>query len=474
MKDNEYETSQKTGETVKGLFSQNKKMNIMIVSVIIIAIVIVLSFGFKGGQLLAANGVVFTEEGITGQGIIETSEVNINSKVPGKVVQIYVQEGQEVKEGDPLVEISSEELQAKKKQAEAAVAQAEAALKASKEQLEQAKAGVEASKGLVEQAKAGVEASKGLVEQAKAGVEAAKGKVNEANAGVKASEKQYEAATAVKNKADNGARTQEVAQAQAAYDIMKTSYDRVAKLVEKGAVSQQKLDEIKTQLEVAEQTLSMAKEGARVEDKQAATATSEQAAAGLEASKTRVDQAEAGLLASQAQLTQAMAGVEASTALLCQAQAGVEAKEGLVTQAKGALQEVQAYLDAVIIKAPMDGTVTVINSEVGELVSTGTQIGIVSNLKGTWVKIDVKETDLGKISEDQEVVVKVPAYKDKTFVGHVTTINAEPNFAVKRATNENGDFDIVSFGVKVKLENQDEILRPGMSAYVQFKDSNKN
>lgn len=460
MKGNEYEISKKTGEAVKGLFNQNKKMNIMIVSVIIIAIVIVLSFGFKGGQLLAANGVVFTEEGITGQGIIETSEVNINSKVPGKVVQIYVQEGQEVKEGDPLVEISSEELQAKKKQAEAAVAQAEAALKASKEQLEQAKAGVEASKG--------------LVEQAKAGVEAAKGKVNEANAGVKASEKQYEAATAVKNKADNGARTQEVAQAQAAYDIMKTSYDRVAKLVEKGAVSQQKLDEIKTQLEVAEQTLSMAKEGARVEDKQAATATSEQAAAGLEASKTRVDQAEAGLLASQAQLTQAMAGVEASTALLCQAQAGVEAKEGLVTQAKGALQEVQAYLDAVIIKAPMDGTVTVINSEVGELVSTGTQIGIVSNLKGTWVKIDVKETDLGKISEDQEVVVKVPAYKDKTFVGHVTTINAEPNFAVKRATNENGDFDIVSFGVKVKLENQDEILRPGMSAYVQFKDSNKN
>lgn len=460
MKDNEYEISKKTGETVKGLFSQNKKMNIMIVSVIIIAIVIVLSFGFKGGQLLAANGVVFTEEGITGQGIIETSEVNINSKVPGKVVQIYVQEGQEVKEGDPLVEISSEELQAKKKQAEAAVAQAEAALKASKEQLEQAKAGVEASKGLVEQAKAGIEASKG--------------KVNEANAGVKASEKQYEAATAVKDKANNGARTQEVAQAQAAYDIMKTSYDRVAKLVEKGAVSQQKLDEIKAQLEVAEQTLSMAKEGARVEDKQAATATSEQAAAGLEASKTRVDQAEAGLLASQAQLTQAMAGVESSTALLCQAQAGVEAKEGLVAQAKGALQEVQAYLDAVIIKAPMDGTVTVINSEVGELVSTGTQIGIVSNLKGTWVKIDVKETDLGKISEDQEVVVKVPAYKDKTFVGHVTTINAEPNFAVKRATNENGDFDIVSFGVKVKLENQDELLRPGMSAYVQFKDSNKN
>lgn len=463
MKSGEDKQSKGLIENVKSLFNPNRGMNTIVVTVIIIAVVVVLSFGFsysKEGEIMAASKFFNEKDGIVGQGIVETSEVNINSKVAGKIIKIYVEEGQEVKEGDPLIEISSEELQAKKKQAAAAVTQAEAALKASKEQLEQAKAGVEASKG--------------LVEQAQAGVEAAKGKVNEAQAGVKASEKQYEAATAVKDKADNGARTQEVAQAQAAYDIMKTSYDRVAKLVEKGAVSQQKLDEIKAQLDVAEQTLSMAKEGARTEDKKAATATSEQAQAGVEASKTRVDQANAGLTAAQAQLTQAMAGVESSNALLYQAQAGVEAKEGLVTQAKAVLEEVQAYLDAVIIKAPMDGTVTSINSEVGELVSTGTQIGIVSNLKGTWIKVDVKETDLANVSENQEVVVKVPAYKDKTFVGHISTINAEPNFAVKRATNDNGDFDIVSFGVKIKLDNQDELLRPGMSAYVQFKHDEKN
>ncbi len=442
---------------IKEKLKSSRILNAIIVIAAMIAVVTVLYFGFNNHtdtEARAFSQFFDVKDGLVVQGVLETQEVSVNSKVPGRIKTIFVKEGQEVKAGDPLVEISSEELKAKKQQAEAALKQAEAGLKAAKE--------------LYEQAKAGLEASNGLVEQATAGVEAAAGKVNEAKAGVEASKKQYEAATAVKEKADNGARNQEVVQAQAAYDLMKKSYDRVAALVEKGAVSQQKLDEIKTQLDVTAQTLSMAKEGARAEDKAAATATSQQAAAGVEASETRVDQAEAGLMAAKAQLTQAMAGVDSSKALLAQAGAGVEAKEGLIEQAKGAIAEVNAYLDEVIIKAPMDGIVTGISSEEGELASTGTQMATVSNLKGTWVEVSVKETDLGKVKQGQTVTVKVPAYKDQTFKGTVTTINAEPDFAIKRATNENGDFDIVSFGVKIEIENADETLRPGMSAYIQF------
>lgn len=410
---------------------------------------------FKSQNKTIEAGKLFDKhKGLIAEGLIESKEVNINAKVPGRVIKIYVEEGQSVKAGDKLIEISSEELKAKKTQAEAAVAQAEAALKAAKEQYQQAKAGVDASNA--------------LVKQAQAAVKAAGAKIGEAKAGVTASSKQEEAAAALKAKADKGARDQEIAQAEIAYNIMKTSYDRVVLLAEKGAVSKQKLDEVKAQLDLAKQTLSMAKEGARVEDKRAATAVSEQAEAGLEASKTRVSQAEAGEQAAQAQLTQAMAGVQSSNALLYQAKAGVEAKEGLVAQAKGALAEVQAYLNEVVITAPMDGTVTAINSEEGELVSTGTQIAVVSNLKGAWTEVNIKETDLGQIKEGQKVSVKVPSYPDKNFKGIVKTINKQPNFAVKRATNDNGDFDIVSFGVKIKLDNNEETLRPGMSAFVQF------
>ena len=449
-------------ERIKDLFKHKKSYYILgaIMLIIVLSVGVLSPLNAKDkNQAVKISDLFDEKEGLIGEGIIEAKEVNINTKVPGRVVKIYVEEGQKVKVGDKLVEISSEELQAKKAQAEAAVAQAEAALKASKQQLKQAQAGVKASAGLVEQAQAGVKASKA--------------RVNEAKAGVTASTKQQEAAAAVKAKADKGARTQEIAQAQTAYNIMKASYDRVALLAEKGAVSKQKLDEVKAQLDLTTQTLSMAKEGARVEDKKAATAVSEQAQAGVEASKTRVNQADAGVQAAEAQLTQAMAGVQSSNALLYQAQAGVEAKEGLVAQAKGALAEVQAYIDNTIIVAPMDGTVTIINSEEGELVSTGTQIAIISNLQGAWTEINVKETELGQIAETQKVKVKVPAYPEKNFTGEVKTINKQPNFAVKRATNENGGFDIVSFGVKVKLDNNEEILRPGMSAFIQFKSDSK-
>lgn len=444
---------------LKNVSLGKKSINIVVVVAALVVVALILTFGFNGTKdsTVAVAKLFDEKDGMVKQGTIETKEVNVNSKVPGRIIKIYVEDGQEVKEGDPLVEISSDELQAKKQQADAAVAQAEAALKAAQEQLEQAKAGVKASQGLVEQAQAGVKAYEGKVQEAKAGVAAA--------------QKEHEAIQSVSDGINNGPREQIVAQAQSVVDLLQDSYDKVVGLVEKGAVAQSTADQLEAELEVAKQALSLAQEGASAEVKSAASSIAEMSQVGVQAANTRVDQANAALAAAQAQLTQAMAGVDSSNALLMQAQAGVEAREGLVQQAKGAVAEVNAYLESVVIKAPMDGTVTSLNSEVGELVSSGTQIAVVSSLSGTWVEVDVKETELGKVTEGQKVNVRVPAYPDEVFEGQVTTVNAQPDFAVKRATNDNGDFDIIAFGVKINLENHDQLLRPGMSAYIQFTDS---
>lgn len=435
-----------------------KVINVGLIMGVLVIVILLLTYGFNGTtdeKDISVAKLFDEQEGMVVQGTLETKEVNINSKVPGRVIKCYVVEGQEVKEGESLIEISSEELQAKKQQATAAVTQAKAALKASKE--------------LLEQAKAGVTASEGLVAQAKAGVTAYEGKVREAKVGVTAAQKEAEAMTAIKNQINKGSRAQMVQQAQIVCDLLQKSYERVATLVEKGAVAQQQLDEIKMELDLAKQMLSITKEGATADEKAAVVSVAQMAQAGVEAARIRVDQAEAALSAAQAQLTQAMAGVKSSQALLYQAQAGVEAKEGLVAQANGALAEVNAYLSEVIIKAPIDGRITSLSPEVGELVSTGTQIAVISNLEETWAQVNIKETQLDNVIEGQEVAVRVPAYPEKVFKGKVTTINAQPDFAVKRATNDNGDFDIVTYGVKVQLENHEELLKPGMSAYIQFK-----
>lgn len=437
-----------------------KTFNVASILAVLVIVALILTFGFNGTkepESVSVATLFDEEEGLIMQGTVETKEVNVNSKIPGRITKIYVEGGQQVKKGEPLIEISSEELKAKKQQAEAAVAQAEAALKAAKEQYTQAQAGVKASQGLVAQAQAGIKAYEGKVQEAKAGVTAAK--------------KEYQAIAAVKQDVSNGARKQVVTQAQAACDLMQKSYDRVAALAEQGAVATQTVDEIKMELDLAKQALSLAKEGASDEIKSAASSVTEMAQAGVQAANTRVDQANAALAAAQAQLTQAMASVDSSNAVLMQAQAGVEAREGLVQQAQGAVAEVNAYLKDAVIKAPMDGTVTSLNSEEGELVSTGTQIAVVSNLEGTWIEVAVNETDLYRVTEGQAVEVRIPAYPDKVFKGQVTTINAAPDFAVKRATNDNGDFDIVTFNVKIKVDPDKMTLRPGMSASVQFKEN---
>jgi HlyD family secretion protein len=261
-------------------------------------------------------------------------------------------------------------------------------------------------------------------------------------------------AAAVNEKAENGARTQEVAQAESAYNLWKSTYDRAVVLNEGGAISNQKLEEIKTQMNVAEQTLSMAKEGARTEDKKAASA--------------QLSLAEAGILSSNSLLNQACEASNIALAQVSQAQAGLAASQGKLDQAKAGLQEVEVYLKDTVIKSPIDGTITAINSDEGELVSTGTSIGTVSNLDKCWISINLDENKLEGVSEGQTVDVTLAAYKNKKYKGTVVTINKEPDFAVKKATNENGSFDIVSFGVKIEIDNLDQSIRPGMTAMINF------
>jgi len=321
---------------------------------------------------VAANQLVEEERGLTAQGVIEAKEISINTKIPGKIIKVHIEEGQEVKAGDLLLEISNDEIMAKKEQTLALISAAESAR------------------------------------------DAATGQVA--------------AAKAMFAKANKGARSQDVEKAKAYFELMQKTFQRVDSLYEKGGVSKQKRDEVETQLKVAKATLSMANEGARSED------------------------------------------ISAAQALVTQATSMEQAANNKVDQAKAGLQEVEAYLKDTKILAPIDGTITVLNSDEGELVSTGMGIATVSNLEDTWVEVKVKETDLGKVSVGQIVDVKLLSYEDEKFEGKVVRINKKPDFATKRATSENGDFDVVAFGVKIEINDNGKVLRPGMTAIINFSE----
>ena len=304
------------------------------------------------------------------QGMIEAEDVDINAKIPGKVVEVKAEEGPTIQEGDIFASVDAADISA---QREGLVAQADAA---------------------------------------KAATDAAQGQLG--------------AAQATYEKATHGLRTEEIAKAQANYDILKKSYDRTKALFDANAASQSTLDGIETQLDVANQDLSMAKEGARKED--------------IAVAKATVSAAHSNVVAAQGKYQQALAGI----------------------------QQIDANLKDTSIHAPMAGIVSMVNVKNGELVSSGMSLGTITDLNDIWVEIQTDETQLSKFKEGQTLSVQIPAYKDKTFSGKVVRINAKPDYAVKKASNENGDFDLVTYGIKIKLENPDHLLRPGMTAFVSL------
>jgi len=161
--------------------------------------------------------------------------------------------------------------------------------------------------------------------------------------------------------------------------------------------------------------------------------------------------------------------ISAAQAQVAAAASNVVVAQEKYQQAMAGVQEVDTYLTDASIKAPINGIVTMLNTDQGELVSTGMSLATITDLSDIWVELEVDELQLPKFEEGQAVTVRVPAYKDKVFSGKVMRLNPNPDYAVKKASNENGEFDLVSYGIKVKIEASDVVLRPGMTAFVEIK-----
>lgn len=222
------------------------------------------------------------------------------------------------------------------------------------------------------------------------------------------------AAQAQATKAQNGARNEEIAKAKAAYDYAQKSYQRMQKLLAEEAIAQATFDQVEAQYIAAKETYDMALQGARYED--------------------------------------------------------VAAANALVEQATGAVSEVTGYLEDAKIKAPKDGIVTAVNVSEGELISTGMPLVTVTADIDPWVSFDIPETELDKLREGQKINLKIPAYEGETFKGVVSNISEKPGFAVKKATNKNGDFDIVSYAVKIDIKPSKHKLYSGMTVLLDLSD----
>ena len=271
------------------------------------------------------------QEPETIQGQVEVSEYRVSSKVPGRILEIRVKEGDYVNVGDTLAILDAPEVRAKMTQAQSA----------------------------------------------------------------------ENAAAAMDEMANNGARQEQVRgafavlqQAKAGLEIAQKSYNRVQRLYDEGVMTAQKRDEafanykaLEAQVKAAQSQYDMARNGARSEEKKAAAAQ--------------------------------------------------------VNRAKGAVAEVNSYIHETMQIAQMAGEVSDVYPKVGELVGTGSPIMSVSLMNDIWGTFNVRE--------DQLDGMKVYYIKD------------QGSYAVWKATKSNGQYDLKTFEVKARPMDKLEGLRPGMS-----------
>lgn len=234
------------------------------------------------------------------------------------------------------------------------------------------------------------------------------------------------AAGAQRDKANSGARSQEVEaafnmwqKAKAASELADKTYQRVKNLYSDGVVPLQKLDEAETNMRAAKTTeiaakaqYSMAEEGARKEDRNAASAIWE--------------------------------------------------------QASGVVSEVGSYLAETVIKAPANGEVVSVISESGELVGTGFPIITLVDLSDIWVTFNLREDLIAKIKMGDEFTASFPALGNKEVTLKISYIKVLGDFATWHSTKTAGDFDQKTFEVRAVPTSKTEGLRPGMSALVNW------
>ncbi|MCC8359921.1 efflux RND transporter periplasmic adaptor subunit [Salinimicrobium sediminilitoris] len=160
------------------------------------------------------------------------------------------------------------------------------------------------------------------------------------------------------------------------------------------------------------------------------------------------------------------------------AQASRQAAFYNVRSAEASVNEALENLGRTNIYAPMSGTISSLDAELGERVvgtqqMAGTEILRVADLNDMEVEVDVNENDIVKISIGDSTLVEVDAYLKQEFQGVVTEIS---NSANATATAD----QVTNFKVKVRIlkESYDHLLegkpenfspfRPGMTATVDI------
>jgi HlyD family secretion protein len=339
-------------------------------------------------------------------GRIEGYETDVGAKTGGRVDFIAVREGDAVKQGQLLVRINDDEVQAQLQGAAARVA-------AAQKQAQQAQLQVTVIENQMRESQLNVLQSQ----------QDNQGRIYQAQSNVATTEAQLK-------------------QTQSQLRLAKIDRDRYAQLVKEGAVTAQQFDQAQTNYETALAT--------------------------VESTQKQVDAAKGALsLAQSSSFNPYIRGAQLSalSQQRKQANAQLQAAQADIKNALAAQQQIQAQISYLNIASPIHGVVTARSVEPGAVVSTGKTVLSLINLNTVYLRGFVPEGDIGRVRVGQAAKVFLdsdPKHK-QPLNAKVAAIDPQASFTPENIYFRDDRVRQV-FGVKLAIENPSGFAKPGMPA----------
>lgn len=393
-------------------------------------------------------------------GTIEAeSRVSVLPKIPGRIVTLSVSEGASVKKGDTLAVVEHEELELAVQQAEANLESAQIGYSQAKQlakvrvlsQVAQAKAQFDAAEVSLQQVKELAEIrTVTQIEQARAGLKSLVANLEKIKTGAREEDRRQAQAG--------------LTQAEANFINAKNNYTRTETLFKNGAISQQSLDNSKTQLDVvtaqykiANQQMQLIENGAREEDIEAMEAQVEQAQASLKLAEAQATTKtwEKDIAFAISQVDTAKAGLTSAKALETAKswEADIVKAKTTEKQASIALKLAEKRLRDATIQAPIDGIVSQRYLDLGGMAVPTAPLFEIVDIDNVVAKVDVIESQLGQITLGQQTKISIEGINNP-ISGSISYISPTLQPIQRTAT------------VEVKIVNTDGFIKPGMFAKV--------
>ncbi len=141
----------------------------------------------------------------------------------------------------------------------------------------------------------------------------------------------------------------------------------------------------------------------------------------------------------------------------------VAVAQAKVAQAEAARAQIDATLEKLKIKSPIDGTVTVQSIHAGEVAQPGAPLFTVADLGRLKLVVYVPTGQIGQVRLGQGVDVTVDAYPGRAFPGEVVRVADQAEFTPKNVQTQEERVKTV-FAVEISLDNADGSLKAGMPA----------